>query len=89
MTTMNVHEAKTHLSRLLKAAESGEDVVIERRNAGGTVSRFALTELPPPARTSLFGALRGQFGEISDEDWAADDREIAAMFDESATRPLS
>lgn len=27
---MNVHEAKTHLSRLLEAVERGEDVVIAR-----------------------------------------------------------
>ena len=30
VTTVNVHEAKTHLSRLLEAVETGEDVVITR-----------------------------------------------------------
>ena len=30
MVTVNVHEAKTHLSRLLAEAEAGEDVVITR-----------------------------------------------------------
>ena len=30
MTTVTVHEAKTHLSRLIAAAERGEEVVISR-----------------------------------------------------------
>jgi prevent-host-death family protein len=30
-TTVNVHDAKTQLSRLLTAVESGEEVVIARR----------------------------------------------------------
>lgn len=30
MTTVTVHEAKTHLSRLIAAAERGEEVVIAR-----------------------------------------------------------
>lgn len=29
--TVNVHEAKTHLSRLLEQVEKGEEVVIARR----------------------------------------------------------
>jgi antitoxin (DNA-binding transcriptional repressor) of toxin-antitoxin stability system len=30
MATYNVHEAKTHLSRLLERAEQGEEIVIAR-----------------------------------------------------------
>lgn len=30
MTTVGIHEAKTHLSRLLRAVEEGEEVVILR-----------------------------------------------------------
>ena len=30
MATVNVHEAKTHLSRLLKQVEAGEEVIIAR-----------------------------------------------------------
>ena len=36
--TVNVHEAKTQLSRLLEAVEAGEDVVIAR--AGKPVARL-------------------------------------------------
>lgn len=38
MLTVNVHEAKTQLSRLLAQAEAGEDVVIQRR--GEPVARL-------------------------------------------------
>jgi prevent-host-death family protein len=37
-TTMNVHEAKTHLSKLLERVEAGEEVVIAR--AGRPVARL-------------------------------------------------
>ncbi|QNI68535.1 prevent-host-death family protein [Synechococcus sp. BMK-MC-1] len=30
MTTVNVHQAKTHLSRLLQQVEAGETIVIAR-----------------------------------------------------------
>ena len=38
MTVVNVHEAKTQLSRLLAQVEAGEDVVIARR--GKPVARL-------------------------------------------------
>ena len=38
MPTVNVHEAKTQLSRLLARAEAGEDIVIARR--GEPVARL-------------------------------------------------
>ena len=38
MTTVNVHEAKTNLSRLLAQVEAGEEVVIARR--GKPVARL-------------------------------------------------
>ena len=38
MVTVNVHEAKTHLSRLLARVEAGEEVVIARN--GNPVARL-------------------------------------------------
>jgi prevent-host-death family protein len=32
MTTVTIHEAKTHMSRLLVRVEAGEEIVIARRN---------------------------------------------------------
>ena len=39
---MNVHAAKSHLSKLIAAAEAGEDVIIARK--GRPVVRLASTE---------------------------------------------
>ncbi|GAA2561403.1 type II toxin-antitoxin system Phd/YefM family antitoxin [Pseudonocardia hydrocarbonoxydans] len=78
MSTSNVHEAKTNLSKLLDAAERGEDVYITRR--GGRVTRFALVPAPRTPRAELFGALRGRIVYAGDYDTA--DAEIADMFAE-------
>ena len=53
MPTVGVGEAKTHLSRLLKQVEAGEEVVIERD--GRPVARLVRVE--PPRRQ--FGQLAG------------------------------
>jgi prevent-host-death family protein len=44
MKTVNIHQAKTHLSALLSAVEKGEDVVIARN--GTPVARLVLLEQP-------------------------------------------
>ena len=38
MTQVNIHDAKTHLSRLLEQVEAGEEVVISR--AGRPIARL-------------------------------------------------
>jgi prevent-host-death family protein len=70
MTQVGMHEAKTHLSRLVARAEAGEDVVIARN--GKPVAR-----LVPVAATKSFASLRGiwrgkvrmadDFDELPDE----------------------
>jgi prevent-host-death family protein len=47
--TFNVHEAKTHLSKLLEQVEAGEEVVIAR--AGQPVAR--LVPFSPPGKRAL------------------------------------
>lgn len=42
MTIVNVHEAKTHLSKLLERMEAGEEIVIAR--AGVPVARLLPVE---------------------------------------------
>lgn len=79
MRTANVHEAKTQLSRLLDAAERGEEVVITRRGSG--VTRFGLVPLPEASRSHLFGSLRGEVVFAADYDDA--DALILAVFEES------
>ena len=55
-TTVNVHEAKTQLSRLLARVALGEDVIIAR--AGKPVARLVTFEERPLCRTP--GSARGQ-----------------------------
>ncbi|MDQ6754764.1 MAG: type II toxin-antitoxin system prevent-host-death family antitoxin [Actinomycetota bacterium] len=80
MVTANVHQAKTNLSRLLDAAERGEEVVITRRGPGA--NRFVLKPEALPSTAGLFGALRGKIRFSSDYDDA--DAEIAGMFEQAA-----
>ena len=55
MATVNVHQAKTQLSRLLAQAEAGEEVVIARR--GEPVARLVACE---PKGRRRFGAMKGK-----------------------------
>ncbi|HEY9899936.1 MAG TPA: type II toxin-antitoxin system prevent-host-death family antitoxin [Pantanalinema sp.] len=48
MAVVNVHQAKTHLSRLLERAEAGEDVLIAR--AGKPVARLVPFRAEQPSR---------------------------------------
>lgn len=56
MAEVNVHEAKTHFSRLLQRVAAGEEIVIAR--AGQPVAR--LVPIERPARR-IFGMDRGLF----------------------------
>ena len=59
MQTVNIHAAKTHLSRLLDAAAGGEEILIAR--AGRPVARLVpLHGSPVPLRRQL-GRLAGRF----------------------------
>ena len=64
MLTVNVHEAKTQLSRLLQAVEAGEEVVIAR--AGQPVAR--LVSLVPVVPRRRFGMLAGRYTVPADFD---------------------
>jgi prevent-host-death family protein len=54
---VNVHEAKTHLSRLLQRAMDGEDVIIMR--AGRRLVRLTPVESAPLRRK--LGTAKGEF----------------------------
>ncbi|WP_436701587.1 type II toxin-antitoxin system Phd/YefM family antitoxin [Nocardioides sp. BYT-33-1] len=74
MAVVNIHEAKTHLSRLLEQVERGEVVTIAR--AGKPVA-----DLVPHVRVDIvFGGLAGR---LVYDDAAFDDvdDDVAAMFD--------
>ena len=62
--TVNVHEAKTHLSRLLERVEAGEEVVIAR--AGRPVAR--LVPFVPRTTPREPGVWRGSVALANDFD---------------------
>jgi prevent-host-death family protein len=62
--TVNVHEAKTQLSRLLQAVERGETVIIAR--AGKPVARLVGAEEAPVLRKP--GAWKGRIRMSDDFD---------------------
>ena len=56
--TVNIHEAKTHFSKLLKRVERGEEVIIAR--SGTPVAKISALEKPKP-RDRVPGTGKGFF----------------------------
>ncbi len=54
---VNIHEAKTHLSRLLERVAMGEEVIIAK--AGNPVAK--LVPIKPATRRFKFGSAKGKF----------------------------
>ncbi|MDQ3544647.1 MAG: type II toxin-antitoxin system Phd/YefM family antitoxin [Actinomycetota bacterium] len=86
MNVVNVHDAKTHLSRLLDRAAAGEEIVIGR--AGKPVARLVPLERKRPVR---FGLLKGQIDMSGFDEADADiDHQFASSVfdptDESSAR---
>jgi prevent-host-death family protein len=59
---VNIHEAKTHFSSLIRRVQAGEEIVIAK--AGRPVARLVPPAAPPARRTP--GTARGQW-------WMSDD----------------
>ena len=74
MTVMvNIHEAKTHLSRLLEQVAAGEEVVISK-------SGTPIADLVPHRAASVrFGGLKGEL-VYDDDDFDGVDDDIQRMF---------
>ena len=75
-TVINMHEAKTHFSRLAERAAAGEDIVIAR--AGTPYVR--LTMLKPPKKQGWLGSLAGEDFSIPDDFDTMAQSEIEEMF---------
>jgi prevent-host-death family protein len=76
--TVNIHEAKTHLSRLIEEAVQGEPFVIAK--AGKPVVRVTAIDAPLPLAVRRTGFLAGQISVPEDFDRLGAD-EIATLFD--------
>ena len=65
MTTVSVHEAKTHFSRLIEQVLAGEEVVVTRNKE--PVIRLVPAAPPPAPRKSRIGTMKGRISDPGDE----------------------
>ena len=77
MTIVNIHEAKTHLSRLVERAANGETVIIAK--AGKPMAKIVPLEPVKVDTSKRLGGLEGQFVIPDDFDTMMAD-EIAELF---------
>ncbi len=73
MHTVNIHEAKTHLSRLLEQVAGGKEIVIAR--AGKPIARLVPLDALPKKRQ--LGLLKGRLNVPEDFDAPLTDAELA------------
>ena len=78
MVTVNMHEAKTHLSRLVERVEAGEEIVIAR--AGRPVARL-MPLAPRDMRPRVPGSIRGRIHVPNDFNDPMPPEELAEWYD--------
>ncbi len=78
MRTVNMHEAKTHLSRLVKAAVDGEPFIIAI--SGTPMVRVTAVTAPESKAKRRVGFMSGQI-EIPDDFDRMYSEEIVALFE--------
>ena len=78
MRIVNMHEAKTHLSRLVESAAKGEPFIIAR--AGKPVVKVIAVEAPGTGATRRVGFLAGKISVPEDFDRMGSD-EIGVLFE--------
>jgi len=74
--SVNVHEAKTHFSKLLQRVEDGEEIVIAR--AGKPVA--TLSRYEKPRRRRRGGFMKGEIWLADDWDSKETNEDIAKLF---------
>jgi prevent-host-death family protein len=84
MTTVNIHEAKAHLSRLIERAANGESFIIAK--AGKPMVR--VTGIDAPSVPARLGFLAGEIAVPKDFNRMGAKR-IATMFGDCAMKPAS
>jgi len=77
MQIVNIHEAKTHLSRLLEKVSRGEPFIIAK--AGRPIAKVLAVEAPEPDRRQRLGFLAGEI-DVPDDFDRMGEAEIAAAF---------
>jgi prevent-host-death family protein len=77
MPSVNIHEAKTHLSRLVEQAAKGESFVIAK--AGKPMVKVTPLDTPVAGQVRRLGFLAGQIAVPDDFD-RMESAEIARLF---------
>lgn len=77
MRTVNIHQAKTQLSRLVEQAAKGDPFVIAR--AGKPLVKVTPLDAPEPRQARRLGFMAGQIAVPDDFDRMGE-REIEQMF---------
>ena len=72
---VGIHEAKTHLSRLLRDVENGGEVILER---GGRPIARIVPAVQPASPADSYGMFAGQF--TTADDFEADSEQLADLF---------
>jgi prevent-host-death family protein len=81
---VNVHHAKTHLSRLIQQAEEGEEVIIARAGKPA-VKLVPVSTNEPEANYRIPGRLKGKLNlpENWEEEWKLIDKELEELMNEA------
>ena len=74
MQVINIHEAKTNLSKLIEKAQTGKDVIISK--AGKPVAK--LISYKEPLKPRALGLLKGKI--FVPDDFNEEDAEINKLF---------
>ncbi len=78
MRTINIHEAKTHLSRLVELAAKGESFIIAK--AGKPLVKVTPLDAPAEKSVKRLGFLEGQFSVPDDFDRMGEE-DIRSLFE--------
>lgn len=77
MRTVNIHDAKTHLSRLVEQAAKGDSFIIAK--AGRPMVKVVALDSPNAGQVQRLGFMAGQFSVPEDFDRMFEN-EIADLF---------
>jgi len=77
MLTVNIHEAKTHLSRLIEAAAKGESFIIAK--AGKPMVKVVALDTPTASQVQRLGFMSDEI-EVPDDFDRMGKAEIEKMF---------
>lgn len=83
LESVNMHEAKTHLSKLVERVEGGKEIVINR--AGKPAAK--LVPVPQKLGPRKLGGWEGRMELPSDEEWKKFKEELTEAVEESEIFP--